>query len=150
MAATTTAKNACNVAIWLDNDAGSPTDISGSLNKAGVRPTQKIGEFEVFQYEWTKRLCCGRDVEFQLSIVYTTAAAEGWDVVKDWIYGNTPCTKRTLSIYVPDKNVGSDHFSAEVIWVEAPMVLDRGDPGPIMIEMILKPDGIVNHSVTTT
>jgi len=48
MALTTTAINACDVAIWLDDDSAAPQDISGSSNEIDLNFDNKIGEVFAF------------------------------------------------------------------------------------------------------
>jgi len=149
MAATTTARNACDVSVWLDDATGVQRDISGSANSVDFNFTQEIGEFVVFGDHWTHRLCCGKDGNFSLNVVYTTTVNEGWDVVKNWLFG-TECERRTFTVYIPNKNVGSDMFQAEVIWDNITWTTDRGDAGPIMVTVSLPADGEVTHTTAAT
>jgi len=150
MAQTTTSINACDVAIFLDNASGTATDISGSSNKVTLAPTQEIGEARTFQNDWKIRKACGRDLAFSITVIYTTTADEGLDILRDWFFGAASKTARTLAIYAPDKNVGSDHYSAEVLWESGEIPLDATDPGPILCEFTLLPTGAVSHTAAST
>lgn len=150
MARTTTARNACDVAIWVDNAAGTPTDVSGSMNQARMTFTNTLGEFVVFGYDAVNRLCCGQDGTFELDIWYTTAAAEGRDLFFIWYFGATVCTPRTVSLYLPDKNVGSDHIYGEFLIEVMDVVADRGDAAPMPITVRLLPNGVINRVVDAT
>ena len=153
MAATTTAVNACDCEIWLDDAGGVARDISGSMSKFSFGFSQKLGEYEVFTDGWMYRLCCGRDVTFTLNIVYTMAANEGMDIIRNWCLsatGATSCAPRTLTLYIPDKNVGSDRIQAEVKWESMDADVDRGVPGPIPVTLVVKSTGAVTHSTAAT
>jgi len=149
MARTTTGRNACDVAIWIDDAAGTPTDVSGSMNQARMTFTNTLGEFVVFGYDAVNRLCCGQDGTFELDIWYTTTANEGKDLVFIW-YFVTPCTPRTVSIYLPDKNVGSDHIYAEMLIETMDVVADRGDAKPMPVTLRLVPNGVINKVTDAT
>lgn len=140
MAATSTARNACNAAIWFDNAAGTATDISGSMNMVTIDLQRTLGEYTVFGACITYRLQCGRDATFTLNIHYSTSATEAERLLAVWAT-DTSCTStpRTLSIYLPDKNVGSEHWSCEVLLESFNIVADHGNAGPMTVTAVLKP-----------
>lgn len=149
MSATSTAVNACDAGVWLDDDAGVPKNISGSSNQVTLDFSNEIGEYRAFGDKWPRRLECGKDARFRLRLIYSTASDEAVDILKTWFFADTP-GNRTLTVYVPDKNVGSDRYQGEVkidTWTGS---LDRGDAGPIMVDLNLLPDGAVTHSVAAT
>lgn len=146
MAATTTAINACDAVIQLDDDLGALQDISGSSNNAELGFTQEVGEYQVFGGGWVKRLACARDATLSLSLVYTTATDEAMDVLKDWFFSN-PGTKRTCQIDVPDSTSGNDRYSGEFYLVSLDIPLDVEEAGPIMCSAELAPDGGVTLAV---
>ena len=90
MAQTTTHVNACDASIWLDNAAGTPIDISGSSNSITMNFSREIGELRTFQVKWPVRLGCGKDAEFTLRVVYSTASDEGMDILKNWYFADDP------------------------------------------------------------
>jgi hypothetical protein len=128
----------------MDNAAGTPLDISGSMNQARMTFTNELG------FEAVQRLCCGMDGVFELNIWYTTAASEGRDTVFTWYFGATRCTPRTVSIYLPDKNVGSDHLSGEFLMETMDVTADRGDAAPMPIMVRLLPNNGINRSTAAT
>ncbi len=81
MAQTSTAKNACAAAIWVDNTSGVLTDISGSATSVELGPSVEVGEFRTFASRWKGRIPCGQDLTATLNIVYSTAADEGWAIM---------------------------------------------------------------------
>jgi hypothetical protein len=149
MAQTTTAISACDVGIWLDDDAGTQQDISGSSNEVDMAFEQNIGEFVTFGSRWPVRQECGKDASFTVQIVYSSAADEAFDILKTWFFSNTP-GQRTLSVYIPDKNVGSDHFTCEVRIASFNFTPSRGEAGPIIVSAELLPDGEVTHTTAST
>ncbi len=149
MAQTTTAINACDVKIFLDDDAGTPVDISGSSNAVTIEFDNDLGEFRVFGFKWMNRLECGKDASFALEVIYTTAQDEGADLVKDWFFTEVP-GRRTLTVYIPDKNVGSDRFQSEVLIDTWSAPSTAGEGAPIVMSVALLPDGEVTFSQAAT
>jgi len=149
MAQTTTHVNACDVAVWLDNLAGTATDISGSANSVSMSFTREVGDLRTFQAKWPVRTGCGKDVEITLRVVYSTASDEAVDILKNWYFANDPGS-RSFSLYVPTKNVGSDHYYGEVTISSFTFDTDPTEPGPIAVEAVLMSDGEFSHTVATT
>ena len=149
MAVSTTDRNACSAAIWIDDAAGTPTDVSGSSNSFDYTFTTEIGDWQAFQEAWKQRLACGRDGSFTLNVVYSTTATEGYQIFNTWFFG-AYTTPRTLGFYVPDKNVGSNFYSAEVLMPSFSATLDPTDAGPVIATIELLPDGEISHSIAAT
>ena len=149
MSATPSAVNSCDAGVWLDDDAGTPKDISGSSNQATLDFSNEVEAFRVFGDKWPRRLECGKDARFRLRLVYSTGSDEAVDILKTWFFATTP-GNRTLTVYVPDKNVGSDRYQAEVKIESWSGTLDRADAGPVMVDLNLVPDGAVTHSISAT
>jgi len=149
MAQTTTHVNACDASIWLDNAAGTPVDISGSSNSITMNFTREVGELRTFQVKWPVRLGCGKDATFTLRAVYSTASDEAMDVLKNWYFANDPGS-RSLSVYIPDKNVGSDYYYGEVTIASFNFNADPTEPGPIAVEAELLPDGAWTLTTAST
>lgn len=149
MAQTTTHVNACDVSIWLDNAAGTLKDISGSSNKVSMSFTREIGELRTFQTKWPVRLGCGKDAEFTLTAVYSTATNEAMSILKAWYFADDPGL-RSFHVYIPDKNVGSDHYYGEVTIGPLSWDADPTEPGPIAVEAKLLPSGAFTWTTATT
>lgn len=140
MAQTTTYVNACDASIWLDNSSGTLTDISGSSNTISMEFIQVIGELSTFQQKWPVRLSCRKDATFNLGVVYSTASDEGKDILNDWYFATTPGL-RTLTVYLPTKNVGSDKYSGEVVLESLSIPATADDASPIPVTAVLRPSG---------
>lgn len=140
MAETTTSVNACDVSVWLDNEAGTLIDISGSTNQVNMEFESNIGELRVLVTRWPIRLQCGKDATFSLIVVYSTASDEGMDILKNWFFG-TETGARSLHVYIPDKNVGSDHFYGEVVLENLSWPVNAGEAQPIPVSASLRPSG---------
>lgn len=150
MAQTTTEINACDVSIWLDNAAGTLKDISGSSNQVSITLTLTSGATRTFASKWPRRKVCPKDAKIALSIVYSTTTDEGFDILKNWFFASDPGA-RTLKIYLPDKNVGSDTFSGEfVIDGDISIPLQAGTADPIVVSCTLAVSGEFSHSVAAT
>lgn len=149
MAETTTAVNGCDVAIWLANIAGVLKDISGSSNQIGLKLNAEIGDYRVFKQKWLKRLGCGKDAEAKLVVVYTTAADEGLDILKEWFFAAAP-GNREMSIYIPDKNVGADHFNGLWRLKDLDIPVNAGEGKPITVTATLLSDGEITLVTNAT
>jgi len=150
MADTSTARNACDAAIWLDNAAGTPVDITGSSNKADIALDYKLGEYTVFGGCCTYRLECGQDATITINALYTTAASEARETLNLWATQGCDKNSRTLSIYLPDKNVGSEKWSGEFRLESLSIAADHDDAGPMPITAVLKPHGCVSYTIAAT
>ncbi|MDD5000877.1 MAG: hypothetical protein PHO55_07830 [Thiomonas arsenitoxydans] len=145
MAATTTCANALNCRVYLDTGAGVLTDISGSSASVEMSPSSQIGDFRVFLSRWRLRQVGGSDITFVLNTVYTTAADEGYDIIRDWYWGPNWQVARTVQFDIPKNLANSERITCEVHLAEIPMTLDPDDPGPIMVTATLMPTGDVVH-----
>lgn len=149
MSQSTTVISACDASVWLDDVLGTPRDISGSSNVVTMNFDHEIGEYTAFGGRWPNRLECGKDASFDLSILYSTTANEGADIIIDWFFASPP-GDRTLAIYLPDKNVGSDKFSAEVKIQHWDTTGNAGSGEAVQINATLVPNGEVSHTTAAT
>jgi hypothetical protein len=149
MALTTTSVNACDASVWLDTLAGTSTDISGSSNNVSLNFTLNLGEIKAFGSRWPVRRNCGKDCTATLSVLYSTAADEGLDVLKDWFFSSAP-NSRTLKVYLPDKNVGSDLYSGEFQLESLDIPVVANEATPINVTASLKSDGEVTLTTNAT
>lgn len=140
MPATTTAVNACDVVIKLDNGAGVPVDISGSSNNVKFELTNDTGSQTVFGSDWKITLCCKGEAAITLEVLYTTAHTEARAMLMDWWF-NHKCDQRTLAVYVPDDSAGSDIYTVEVIQEKMSLPLSSSDAAPILMSCSLKNAG---------
>lgn len=150
VAQTTTQINACDIGIWIDDGSGDPKDVSGSTNSASLTLTQNTGEMRTFASDWPARKACGKDAKIALTILYSSASDEGMDIFKDW-YFNSSKTARTVSLYIPDKNVGSDHYYGEfLIDGDADIPVEAGQAEPIAVSVNLVVTGELTNTTATT
>ena len=148
MAQTTTAVNACDVRVYLDNASGTPIDISGSSNTISMSFTNQLGAVRNFGTRWQIRLECGKDATFALSAVYSTASDEAIDILKNWFFNNPG--DRTLTVYIPDKNVGSDVYECEARLESLNIPVEAGSADPIVATCNLMPNGPVTLTTNAT
>lgn len=149
MTTTTTAINAKNVVIFLDDDAGMPINVSGSTNRVSIKMSQDLGEYAVFEDAWQHRLSGMKDGEITLRAVYSTAVDEALDVLREWIFGSGSGTPRTLKVCVPNNSPGSKSYTAEVLPASLPLDLDSSQAGPVMVEVELRTDGSIAVAAIT-
>jgi hypothetical protein len=77
----------------------------------------------------------------------TTAAVK--HALLDW-YFNKPGTNKTIKVYLPDKNVGSDVYTAEVKLITMPIGVQAATAEPMQISCTLRPDGPVTWVTNAT
>lgn len=146
---TTTAQNSCDAEVWIDNSAGTPKNVSGSSTSVQHSASSEIGEFKTFANRWKVRLACGQDLPLKISIVYSTAADEGWAILKEWFFTSRSAA-RTVTTYMPTKNVGSDVIEGEFLLQDMEWTLDSAEAGPVVVSASLIPTGEVTLSVVST
>ena len=149
MPPTTTAIVATNAKVWIDNAAGTPVDVSGSSNRIEISPENGIAEFRAFGQTWRQRRVTGKDVSMSFNVIYTTASDEAVDVLKTWFFGGSDAA-RTVSVYLPDKNVGSDHFYGEFVLASLSIPLDAEADEVVRVSCDLRADGQVYVTAATT
>lgn len=149
MTASTTIVNACDISLWLDDADGDLHDISGETNKCKLSMKKNTGAKRVFGSRGPRRMSCGDDWQIDLTILYSTAADEALDILRDWAISGVD-TARTASLYVPDKNVGSDYYTGEWILDSFDINLDAEDAGPVEVTATLMIDGDISHSNVAT
>lgn len=149
MTQSVTAITACDAGLWLDNASGVLKEVGGSSNKVAMKFDREIGMFRTFKSQWPRRLECGKDAEFTLNIIYTTAADEGFDILKNWYFAANP-GDRTFKVYLPDKNVGSDVYAGEFKLKSFNFTPEAGSANPIEVSAVLVPNGAVTLAVNAT
>lgn len=97
------------------------------------------GVVSTFKTRWGVRLTCRKDATFNLTAVYSEAAGEAKDLLLKWFFDYPG--SRTLTVYIPDKNVGSDVYRGEVVLATMPITVEAESADPIQISCQLLPDG---------
>ncbi len=69
--------------------------------------------------------------------------------MRDWFF-TAHGAARTVTIYMPDKNVGSDMISGEFVLESLSYTIDPADPNPVIVSASLLPDGEVTLSTVAT
>lgn len=144
MPASTTAVNACDVVIWMEDNGGNLVDVSGNSNNFSLDFNRDIGEFKPFGSKWRTRLDCGKDASLSLDLVFTTTLAEGLQMLQDWFFNGSGA--REFNIDVPDSNPGSDRYEGDFVLESFNIPGDSSSADPIVCSASLKPDGQVTWS----
>ncbi len=150
MGISTTTVNACDASIWIDDANGTLKDASGSTNSVSISISQNVGEQRVFGSRWPYRQMCGRDVSLDITVVYSTAADEGLDLLRDWILSTGDPNIRTVTIYLPDKNVGSDKYTGEFVLESLDIPATAGEAAPMLASATLLINGAFTHTNVAT
>jgi len=149
MAVTTTALVATNCVIKVDNAAGTLVDISGQSNKAEIQFNNSVAEFRPFSTQWNMRVVVGKDAPVTLSGVYSGNDAEALGLLRTWFFGGDD-SARTVEIYVPDEDPGSDIFSGEFVLSSLSVPLDSEADDYVRWTAELQPTGAVSHAEVTS
>lgn len=137
---TTNVINACGARIEVDNALGVLTNISGTGNEANIDLDQELGEYKVFEDAWKYRVACARDGSIELSIFYSTGAAGGVALFRDWFF-QSPNDARTIRI-----TVGNDSYQAEVKLEKLTIPVKSDDAKPVTVKASLKAHGEVTQA----
>ena len=139
------AVTACDAVIQLDDDGGTPVDISGQGNEVTYAVGQGSGRFKTFGNDWFSAVTCGLQADITLRMVFTTAGQQARALLEDWFY-NHPTDARSLTLQIPDSSVGSQQYDMEVKITALNINLSAEDASPLMIEVTLINDGAVSIS----
>ena len=149
MAQTTTAVNACDVVIKIDNSAGTLTDISGSSNQCSMSISRNVAEVYTFDGDWAIKKSCKSAVTISIQVLYSTTADEGRDLLEDWIF-DSPTTSKTVRIDVPDSSVGGVRYQGEFVIESYDIPLSAEDAGVIICSASLSNDGAVTRDAISS
>lgn len=139
MPQTTTSINACDLAVSLDNSAGTLVDISGSTNSVRMRLSNTLGVAFTFGTRWPIRLECKSDAELTMRGIYSQADTEAVRQLLRWFF--TDRGARTLQVDVPSAAGGGDRFTFEVRLENLDVPLDGVEAAPIPVEATMRPTG---------
>ena len=144
MAQTTTAVNAAQAVVSLDNSLGVLTDISGSFTSATLTFDNEVGEYRRADSDFPTRYLLGQDLKIGLKIVYSTAGeTEALGILQGWVLsaGITSSDARTIRIDIPDSSSGSTRVQAEVVPASIDIPADVADGAPILVSAALECSG---------
>lgn len=140
MPQTTTAVNACNVVLTVDDENASPLDVSGSTNGVTLDFTRDQAEATTFAGAWKIRLECKKDAALSWRALYTQDDGEALGLLKEWfIVGGD----RSVQVDIPSGAGGEDRYAGEFKLASLNIVANSGDAGPIPVVAELRPNGAV-------
>lgn len=141
MVQTTSAINACNVYIELDNESGTPVDISGAANNASLEFTRQVGSAFTFDGDYPIRIECKKDASLSLDVIYTYLDDEARELLEDWYNAGG---RRTVSIYPYGQDTGNRYYTGEwrIESLSIPLQADSADP--VVVSCALIPDGAIS------
>lgn len=149
MAQTTTAVNACNVVLQVDNASGTLTDVSGSTNQAGMSFSINTSETNTFEGQWAIKKACKTAVSISVSATYSVTETEALNIFADWFF-NSHTASRSVQIDIPDSTVGSDRYAGEFVLESFDVPLDAGDAGVILSSVSLANDGAFTRATISS
>jgi hypothetical protein len=143
MVQTTSQVNACDVVVTLDDQTGTPADISGSSNQVTMNLTNDSGTTQTFGAGGTGRFPvrtqCRSDAEITFRAVYSRDDGEAMRILLDWFF--IARGHKTLEVNIPDDGVGADKYTFEVILQRMNVPVDGTSADPILAECTLQPTG---------
>lgn len=140
---TSTAINACDATVELEDEFGDMVDISGASNEISMEFSRALADFRTFGSSWRKRMACGRDAAFGLKFVYSQDSAEAKRMIQKWFF-QYPNAQRELRVYLPNKTDGADTYIAKVLIENFSFTPSADEAGPIMASSDMKPNGAVD------
>ena len=150
MTQSTTLVTACDAHLRLDNDAGTPIDISGTSNAVEMEFAQEIQEFwTMYRGRAPMRNSGKEDASISIGVVYSVTSGESVDLLTDWWF-NHKGTRRTLSIYIPDYTIGADMYSGEVMLETLTIPAIAEESVPIPVQATLLPSGAWTKATKAT
>jgi hypothetical protein len=142
MPTTSTARNSIACKIELDDETGTLRDISGSANEISHDFERQLGDFNVFGDYATYRLQGVEDETVEITILYTTATNEGFDILRRWRESRG---LRTLK-WTP---LGTgEYWQGEFLLESFNVPVKVDEAKPIMVKATLKPHGAVDWSAS--
>lgn len=149
MTQTTTAVNACDVKIQIDDQTGNLVNVSGSTNEVTLNISTDTGEMTTFEGSWKINKSCKHTATIEGIALYSTAAAEAKALLTYWKF-TTPGASRTVQIDVPDGDISSDRYRGEFILTDLSIPLQSGEAKPIPISFTLLNDGEFTKTTVAT
>jgi hypothetical protein len=126
------------------------TDISGEAASATLAFGVESGTYNTFGNSWSGVSVGPRSVQIDLTIVFTTTADEGYDLITDWYHGTAWNAARSIQIDAPDSTAGSFRYSGEVKLTGAPNVqLDAASGDAVVMTCQLSGHGTMTKADIT-
>lgn len=135
--------NANDVSVWLDNDAGTLTDISGSSNSAALAFTRMVHSLRLQTSNWPIRQAENKDMQLNLKFVYSMADGEAMDLLSEWWLSGGLRTFRILMSY----DGGSDYYTGEAILQSYSADAVPTNPAAILVDAVLWSSGGVRKGI---
>lgn len=149
MAVSSTAFNACNAKIYLDNSAGTYVDVSGYANKIDLELSQEIGEFDVFGTSYKQRIRgCKKDGKASMEVVMDKDTNGAFRLLKDW-YQNGSGARR-IQVSAPDEAVGDDRWWGYFLLKSLSWSFSATEANAVMVKAELVPSGGILYETVTT
>ena len=147
MAQTTTALNACNNVIEIDDAGGTPQDVSGSTSKFDANFDKQLGEAYTFEGTDPIRLTCKRNATFNISAMYTRDGTEARALIESWYQTGG---LRTVSLYPEGQVNGARFYQGEFHLKSFKFSGDASDANPMMMDCEIVPSGAITFDNYTT
>jgi len=144
MAQTTTHINSKDCIPYVDNASGTITDISGSSSTVSITVETETGEANTFTGSFPLSFVGKNKMTVDLTLVYTTATGEAMDILKQWKFGSSYDSARSIQIDIPDSTSGSDRYSGEVKLANLSINADASTVGAMEVTAQFVNDGTIS------
>ena len=133
--------------IYLDNAAGTLTDIGANGTSFTLNLTNTTSQYNVLNTPWSKATDGPRSWSVDCELIAETGT-NGYSLLRDWIMATSPGA-RTVRIDQPDSSSGSQRYEGECRIKNASGLLNAnasaGDP--VRVSFTLVGDGELYDSI---
>ena len=126
-----------NCVVQLDDDGGTPVNISGQANAVKIGYKKQIGKFHTLGSIWNDATEGGIETDIALTILETEASGQAHALCRSWLASGGA---RTLRIDTPTSAPGALRYEGEVRLAAVDPMLDReagsGDPALTKLQLV--------------
>lgn len=121
-------------------------NFSGYLAEGGMEFSTNLGDFNVFEDDWTYRLAGKKDASGTLNIVGSTGAGSMLRWAKDWWFSHHAEARRIV-MSLPDSSVGSERVDGHFMLETMPWQAQASEAGPFIVSLTVQATGEIIPSI---
>lgn len=140
MVQTTGQINGCNSKLEIDDDGGTPIDVSGSANSITIDFTNQVGEGFTFDGRFPLRAECKEDASLSGTIFWTSPTDEARDILDLW---RASKGLRTVIFSPQGGNPGDVQYRGEYFLTSLSFTTEASSADPVTVDFECMPSGEV-------